>query len=138
MSIPGFAVLHLGRVVRESIRFALDGDGLTFRGYTVLLCLNGAEALSQREVADRIGLDRSDLVAVLDRLEGQGLVRRTIDPADRRRHLVAITESGKKVQQRGRRVVEAATTRALGHLTSAQQHDLHALAATALSTPASR
>ncbi len=39
-------------------------------------------------------MDRSDVVAALNELAGQGLVKRTRDPADHRRNIVTITPAG--------------------------------------------
>ena len=39
-------------------------------------------------------MDANNLVLLLNELEDAGLVRRVRDPADRRRHLVQITEEG--------------------------------------------
>lgn len=39
-------------------------------------------------------MDRSDVVAALNELAGQGLVERTRDPADHRRNIVTITPAG--------------------------------------------
>nr|MDT0667881.1 MarR family transcriptional regulator [Micromonospora sp. DSM 115978] len=40
------------------------------------------------------GIDRSDMVAAVNELAGQGLVERMPDPADRRRNIVTITSAG--------------------------------------------
>jgi DNA-binding MarR family transcriptional regulator len=52
------------------------------------------QPVSQREISDHLGLDASDVVGVLDILEGAGMVQRRRDPADRRRHAVVLTEVG--------------------------------------------
>ncbi|MFJ3199036.1 MarR family winged helix-turn-helix transcriptional regulator [Streptomyces sp. NPDC086989] len=49
---------------------------------------------SQRALAERLEVDPSVLVGILNDLEGEGLAVRRRDPADRRRHNVAITEAG--------------------------------------------
>lgn len=50
--------------------------------------------ISQRALADRLEVDPSVLVGVLNDLEGEGLAERRRDPADRRRHNVGITPAG--------------------------------------------
>lgn len=52
------------------------------------------QPVSQRQISDHLGLDASDVVGVLDILEGAGMVERRRDPADRRRHAVVLTEVG--------------------------------------------
>lgn len=55
--------------------------------------LDGGQ-LGQRDLGARLSVDPSVLVALLNALEDRDLVRRRRDPADRRRHIVEITEAG--------------------------------------------
>jgi DNA-binding MarR family transcriptional regulator len=50
--------------------------------------------VNQQALIDLLGVDPSAVVAVLNELEGGGLVSRRRDPADRRRHIVVITAEG--------------------------------------------
>jgi DNA-binding MarR family transcriptional regulator len=47
-----------------------------------------------------VGVKRSTLTNILDRLEARGLVTREINPADRRSFLVCLTRGGKRVGQK--------------------------------------
>ncbi|WP_245195559.1 MarR family winged helix-turn-helix transcriptional regulator [Aureimonas populi] len=51
----------------------------------------------QAVLAERLGVEPMTLSAYLDRLEARGLVRRTVDPADRRAKLVEPTEAAEAV-----------------------------------------
>ena len=42
-----------------------------------------------------LGLDPSQIVALVDDLEGRGLVMRTLDPNDRRNKLIVATDDGR-------------------------------------------
>jgi DNA-binding MarR family transcriptional regulator len=64
--------------------------------FTVLACLDEFGPASQRDIARRLRLDPSDLVPIVDRLETDGLARREKDPADRRRHALALTAKGRR------------------------------------------
>ena len=62
----------------------------------VLAVLEGAGGpLPAGEVAARVLVTTASMTAVLDTLERRGLLRRTPDPADRRRVLVDITGAGR-------------------------------------------
>lgn len=50
--------------------------------------------MGQQALGDALDLDASNLVAVLNDLEGKALITRRRDPDDRRRHIVEITETG--------------------------------------------
>ena len=62
--------------------------------YALLATLAESGPTSQAELGRRIGLDRSDVTAVVNMLEGHGFIERVPDPADRRRNLVSLTEAG--------------------------------------------
>jgi DNA-binding MarR family transcriptional regulator len=52
--------------------------------------------ISQREVAEQTGIDASDVVDLVDRLEKAGYVRRGRDERDRRRHALELTPAGRE------------------------------------------
>lgn len=65
--------------------------------FAVLSALEELGPMSQAELGRRLGLDRSDVVAVLDRLEDAGSVARAQDPSDRRRNVITLTRAGSRV-----------------------------------------
>jgi len=72
-----------------------DERGLTLRWYDVLVQLDEAGgSCRMSELAGRILASKSGLTRVIDRMEGEGLVRRERPPEDRRVILVAITANG--------------------------------------------
>jgi DNA-binding MarR family transcriptional regulator len=56
-----------------------------------------AHTLSAGELAHRAGLAPSSVTALLDRMERAGLVRRTVQPADRRSQQISLTDRGRQV-----------------------------------------
>jgi DNA-binding MarR family transcriptional regulator len=60
----------------------------------VLRVVAAREPVSQREVSEALLLDPSDLVTLVDILEGAGLVERRRDPTDRRRYALEVTPRG--------------------------------------------
>jgi DNA-binding MarR family transcriptional regulator len=73
----------------------MHGAGVANRSYySLLAALSEGGATSQADLGRRVGLDRSDVTAVVTDLEARGCLERTPDPADRRRNLVRITAEG--------------------------------------------
>ena len=66
------------------------------RGYHFRLLAALAEfgPSSQASLGRRTGMDRSDVVAAVSELARRDLLQRVIDPADRRRNVVTITQKG--------------------------------------------
>lgn len=70
--------------------------GLTGAQFNVLNLLSDApDGLSQRELGDRLLVDRSNVTGLLDRMEKAGWVRRQDHPDDRRVYLVTLTPAGR-------------------------------------------
>lgn len=132
LRLPGFALAHLGRVVRGNIRAAFVDHGLASQVHFVLACLDEYGTLSQRELADRLAMDRSDLTRLLDKLEEAGEVRREADPKDRRRYRLSITRSGKTTLKQGVQIMEEATNKVLAGLTTQERATLEHLVLRAL------
>jgi DNA-binding MarR family transcriptional regulator len=89
-----FLLKRLGMEMKDRSAAAFEGTGLTGQHYAVLLVLCEGARETQGTIADALGYDRSLLVGLLDDLEELGYVVRRRDPADRRRHVVTITDSG--------------------------------------------
>jgi DNA-binding MarR family transcriptional regulator len=80
---------------------ALAPFGIDGRELAVLLVLDGREPASQQQAAQRLGIDRTTMVALLDTLEAKGLVARRPHADDRRRNVVELTERGQDTLRRG-------------------------------------
>jgi MarR family transcriptional regulator, lower aerobic nicotinate degradation pathway regulator len=94
LSHPIFVMLQIARQARRH-GTARNPDGLRLPHYATLSVLADFGPASQREISDRLRFDASDLVAVIDSLEQQGLVTRERDPDDRRRYAVRLTPAGR-------------------------------------------
>jgi len=101
----------------------------------VLAVVAATQPVSQRQIGERLGLDASDVVGVLDILEEAGLVARGQDPHDRRRHAVTLTAGGEKAAEHVAHLRAVAEDRALARLAPEERHQLAALLERALSGP---
>ena len=62
----------------------------------ILNCLLEQGEMSQRELADACMFDVTTLSRTLDKMEKAGLLTRSVNPASRRAHLIALTPEGKE------------------------------------------
>jgi DNA-binding MarR family transcriptional regulator len=106
-SVSGLGVLLAQLGASSSRRFAarVAELGLGTADAAVLRLVAYAPGLSQREVADRLGLQPSRLVALVDALEGRGLVERARSHADRRLYELRLAPGGMAVYERLARVI---------------------------------
>ena len=112
---------------------ALAEFGLKERSYSVLALANSELEPTQREMAEFLSLDPSQIVALIDELEKRGLVVRAPGKQDRRAKIVSATAGGSSPfpprRGRGRRAAEA---EALADLSDTEIGELKALLRKAL------
>ncbi|MCG8921329.1 MULTISPECIES: MarR family winged helix-turn-helix transcriptional regulator [Lentzea] len=90
------SVMRVQQIIQSAVDAALKPHGLTFARYEalVLLYFSRKGALPMRVMGERLQLHPTSVTNIVDRLESDGLVRRTPHPTDRRTTLVEITEAG--------------------------------------------
>ncbi|MGY4711557.1 MarR family winged helix-turn-helix transcriptional regulator [Mycolicibacterium sp. CBM1] len=124
----GFLLSRASGLVARSANAALAPSGLRVRQYSVLTLVCDAPAgLSQRELADVLGLDPSQVVALVDELDSAGLVRRQLDPNDRRARLVTATAAGKRRYRSAALAAAKGAQERLGSLEPREQEVLRQL-----------
>jgi MarR family transcriptional regulator, lower aerobic nicotinate degradation pathway regulator len=87
---------HAHRILTDALATA----GSRGYDYRLLAALQEFGPESQASLGRRTGMDRSDVVASVNDLEGRGLVQRSPDPADGRRNVITITPAGAVYLQR--------------------------------------
>lgn len=91
----GFQFIMVSRRWRKVIHSELTSSGLSDATWTPLVYLDaGGDGISQTELAERVQLDTSTLVRLLDILTERGLIERRVDPKDRRARLIMLTQAG--------------------------------------------
>ena len=95
--LPDLIGYHLRRAqsaVFQDFTASMDGANVTPGQFGVLALIEANAGLSQTRLAEILGIDRSTLVAVIDKLERQGLVERAARPNDRRSHALQLSRHG--------------------------------------------
>ncbi|WP_213450872.1 MarR family winged helix-turn-helix transcriptional regulator [Rhizomonospora bruguierae] len=122
-------VLRLTHVA-SAMRHHMDVDvarlGLTPAAARALAKLDPDRPIPSRDLAAQLECDRSNVTALVDKLEQLGLVERRTDPADRRVKTLVVTAAGRSTRQ----AVEAVLSdhRLLAGLRDAELRTLHELA----------
>jgi DNA-binding MarR family transcriptional regulator len=113
---------------------ALEPLGLTVKHFGVMTFLRHEAVserdggpLSQQAIGERLRIDRTTMVALIDDLEQAGYVKRERNPADRRAYLITLTPAGTKAQARAEEAVDARAAGFFGQLAEAERQELHRL-----------
>jgi DNA-binding MarR family transcriptional regulator len=70
--------------------------------FIALSYLHDHDGVRQQQLADALCMDAGNIVLLLNELEDLGYISRIRDPADRRRHKVAITNAGRDAAERAK------------------------------------
>ena len=102
------------RVVSRRFDDALRPLNLTNGQFSLLISLNRPQPARIGSVAAILGMDRTTLTAMLKPLERRGLVDVMLDPEDRRRRVLTLTQPGKSLLAAAARIWEQSHAQ-LGH-----------------------
>jgi DNA-binding MarR family transcriptional regulator len=91
------SIMRVQQILQSAVDGALRPLGLTFARYEalVLLVFSRRGSLPMRVMGERLQLHPTSVTNIVDRLEADGLVKRTPHPTDRRTTLAEITEQGR-------------------------------------------
>lgn len=106
---------------------ALQPFGIDGRLLAVLSVVEAEGPSLQQRLVERLNVDRTTMVAIVDRLEQGGLLTRERDPQDRRAHLVSITRDGERIRREAQAAADEAEKRFLDGLSAPEQRQLRRL-----------
>ncbi len=93
----GYLLGTVGSIVYQRWAEVLAELEVTPTQAKVLMALGEAGPLGQQRLAELVGVDPRNAVAVVESLVGAGLVSRAVDPSDRRRRVLALTAPGRRL-----------------------------------------
>src|SRR5215468_7553875 len=118
---PGFMIRRVHQIAVSLFIEETGKLGVTNRQYGILFVLKHRPGIDQISVANLLGLDRSTTGMVLKKLEQDGLVMRSVDAHDRRRHSLQLTKSGEKLLSQLTEPARKAQARVLSAFTPREQ-----------------
>jgi MarR family transcriptional regulator for hemolysin len=90
----GFRLSRTARSVSRAFDDALATAGGSLPIWLVLITLKSRHLPNQRVIAEAVGIREATLTHHLNTMDAQGLITRQRDPANRRVHVVELTEKG--------------------------------------------
>ena len=131
----GFLLKHAQLSLGSKIDPALAPLGLDGREFAVLSVLVDEGSRSQQRLSQRMRVDRTTMVALVDELERTGLVERRRQAEDRRAYEIHVLARGRRIHTRALRAVEAAEEELLAPLPEAERSRLRELLLELVSVP---
>ncbi len=93
----GFLLSQVGAYASQQFGKLLKEIDISPSHAGILRIVSLSEKISQKELADRLSILPSRLVVLIDELENKKLIERRNDPADRRSHMLHLSENGYKI-----------------------------------------
>ena len=108
--VPGLDLIFLlsqaAHALQTEMTAALEKVNTTPRAYCVLTKAAQGE-YTQKQLADLCALDKTTMVVTMDALENDGLAVRRPSPTDRRARIIAVTDEGHALIERGEAIVSS-------------------------------
>jgi DNA-binding MarR family transcriptional regulator len=124
---PAFLLAQVGAHAAMQFAERLAVLELTPPDAGILRLLRSAAGLSQQELAAKLGIHPSRLVAILDNLEKRKLVERRPNPGDRRLYSLHLTKDGGDILQQIGKVAQQHQDALLGALKKEEREQLATL-----------
>lgn len=95
----GHGIRKAARRVTRRYDLALRGSGLTLGQFSTLAMIVGRGPIGLRDLAERLGMDRTTLTRDIKPLERRGLIVRAVDPEDGRARNLTVSTDGYQALQ---------------------------------------
>jgi DNA-binding MarR family transcriptional regulator len=126
---------HLARRMRLRAESVLAPFGLRPRHLVALTVLRARGGSTQQALSTTLQIDRTNLVGLLNELEGDGLIERRRSSEDRRRHVVELTTAGAERLAKAEFALATVEDDVLGALDDEQRETLYQLLHQATGAP---
>src|SRR5215472_5665965 len=119
-----FLLVQLGMEAARQFAERLAPLGVEPRHVGMLTRLAANEGKAQQVIGELIGLNPTQMVFLVDELEGRGFVERRRNPADRRSHALYLTQAGRDMLAKVRSVTRAHEAKLGASLSQSEQDQL--------------
>jgi DNA-binding MarR family transcriptional regulator len=125
----GYMTNWAARLLIRTIAPKLEAHDMSFGYLPVLFTLSETAKLTQKQIAEIIGVEQPTMAATLSRMERDGLIMRTPDPADKRSALVSLSPEAKDKLAVVERAVNETNEQAFSLLSAAERKQFFAIMA---------
>ncbi|MDH7794964.1 MULTISPECIES: MarR family transcriptional regulator [unclassified Beijerinckia] len=123
----GFLMWDAARSLTKHYNQTLMLHGISVGVFPFLRSLWEKDGVTQRQLADRIGVTGSTTVVALRQLEQAGYIQRSVDEKDARKVLVTLTDSGRSLHALVIPEISVVTNTSMSDFTDQERQQLRSL-----------
>ncbi|GLC91042.1 MarR family transcriptional regulator [Cupriavidus sp. TA19] len=123
----GFLVTDVRNQLLAGVERELEPLQITAAQFVVLNSIMSGKGRTLSEFCRLLGYDSGAMTRLLDRIEAKGIIRRVVNPTDRRSFIVELTEQGQAVFPQARKGTEVAIRRLLAGFSEADAQTLRGM-----------
>ena len=120
----GYNVRELNRAIQRNLLARIQPHGATLGAWYFLRVLWERDGLTQRELAQRTGMQEPTAVIALRGMEAAGWIRREPDAQDRRKVSIHLTQAGMALREKLLPEAQAVLEEAMAGMTEAERATL--------------
>lgn len=123
----GYRMKRASLMIQDDMAKTLAPFGLRIGTFSALAVVAASPGISQNDLSEVLKIKRSGVVALIDELEGMGILKRNIVKSDRRTNALTVTAKGQRLWTNAEQAVcdhEANLFSDLGPDEITQLHDL--------------
>lgn len=104
----GYLLNHLAFVLgRQSDQVLQERLGIGLSQFKIMLTLEWSPHIQQKQIAERLGQTEASISRQMKLLEEQGLLNNTVNPANRREHIIRLTPKGERFTEEAKEILDA-------------------------------
>lgn len=119
----GYLVNHMARLFAKELQLRIAPLGIVVGQFPILLELWQRDGVPQKKLLESIDVEQATLANTLNRMERDGLIKRTKSPTDARMQLIWLTEKAAAIRQQAHEAAFEVNTKALFDL-NPQERDM--------------
>ncbi len=116
----GYLANHMARLFARELQARIKPMGLSTGVFPALLELWEEDALTQKDLVERLDIEQATMANTLARMERDGLITRQRDPADARVQRIWLTDTARTLHAPATEAALATNALALAGLSSAE------------------
>ncbi|NVO58009.1 winged helix-turn-helix transcriptional regulator [Rhodobacteraceae bacterium B1Z28] len=117
----GYLVNHMARLFAKELQHCIAPLGIVVGQFPILLELWLKDGVSQKDLLSKIDVEQATLANTLSRMERDGLIMRTKNPADARAQLIWLTDKARALRDDAYDCAQNVNTQALRVLDESEQ-----------------